>query len=67
MSSSRIWEAQQFGPLGKCLSDKLRPERKYGFEEEDLMRLRFEGLGFLGEQEIAGILSHRLKIVYCWL
>ena len=60
MSSSRIWEAQQFDPLGKCLSDKLRPERKYGFEEEDLVRHRIGGLGFLGEQEIAGTLSHRL-------
>lgn len=59
MSSSRIWEAQQFGPLGKCLSDKLRPERKYGFEEEDLVRHRFGELGFLGEQEIVGILSRR--------
>lgn len=60
MISFRIWEAQLFDPLGKCLSDKLRPERKYGFEEEDLVRLRVEGFGFLGEQEIAGILSHRL-------
>ena len=59
MSSSRIWEAQQFGSLGKYLSDKLRPVRKYGFEEEDLVRHRFGELGFLGEQEIVGILSRR--------
>ena len=60
MISFRIWEAQPFDHLGKCLSDKLRPERKYGFEEEDLVRHRFGKLGFLGEQETAGTLSHRL-------
>ena len=44
-----------------AVSQKLKGQLKqYGFEEEDLVRLRVEGFGFLGEQEIAGILSHRL-------